>query len=273
MDNCTLWERKNYLMDIDYLLSTSISEYDIRKANISILYSEGVIDKKYYDYLYSADRMIRQVEVGYMIKDNREIEKILSNGIAKYRKMFFEANDLKDNDILSIKNDAIFVLRKKPTITKFGNIEFVNKNNYTSYMKILRKKEIYLNVDHNTGNTLIDIKGISDQNILKHKDYMIQVIVDIAYYIENKDVITAIRYITNLYNQYIARSLPLGFYRNFDEESKFVFKSGIGYYSMDTIYDERFVNILDISCNTNVIRDIYGILLNIYFSKNRGRWN
>lgn len=271
MNKCTLWQNKNYLMDIDYLISTSISEYDIRKANISILYSEGVIDKKYYDYLYSADRMTRQVEVGYMIKDNKEVGDILSNGITKYRKMFFESNGLQDMDILSIKNDAIFIITKRPNITKFGNIEFVNKNNYSTYMKILKKKEVYLNINRNDGTTQIDIKGISDENLIKHQNAMVQVIVDIAYYIEAGDIITAIRYVTGLYNQYIARTLPLEFYRSFDEESKFVSKSGIGYYSMDNIHDKRFVDILDISCNANVIRDIYGILLNIYFSKNRGR--
>lgn len=269
--NNTLWEQKNYLLDIDYLIATTISEYDIRKANISILYSEGVIDKQYYDYLYSADRMTRQVEVGYMIKNNKEVGDILSQGIAKYRKAFFNANNLLDNDILSIKNDAIFVMKKKPQITTFGNIEFVNKNNYSSFIKILRHKEIYFRSDMVNQSMVIDIKGISDENLEKHKDYMLRVIGDIIYFIEVGDIKSGLNYLKDFYNQYISRTLPIEYYRNFDEESKYVITVGTGCYKMDTCLNNKIKEVIDISCNVNVIRDLYGILINIYFSKNKSR--
>lgn len=265
--SCTLWNQKNYLLDIDYLIATAISEYDIRKANISVLYSEGVIDRSYYEYLYSTDRMTRQVEVGYMIRNNKEIGDILNNGIAKYRKMFFEANGLTNNDILSIKNDAIFVMKKTPKILTFGNIEFVNKNDYTSFLKFLRKKEIYFKSDMVNQTIQIDVKGISDENLEKHRDYMMQVISDIIYFIEVGDIKTGIEYLSNFYNQYISLNLPIGYYRNFDEESKFIIKAGIGYYSMDTCFDDKMKSVIDISCNINVIRDLYGILISIYFNR------
>ena len=44
-----LWENINYLAEISYLPNTLIYEYDISKANINVLYSKGVIDKKTYD--------------------------------------------------------------------------------------------------------------------------------------------------------------------------------------------------------------------------------
>lgn len=265
--SCTLWEKKNYLLDIDYLIATTISEYDIRKANISVLYSEGVINKDYYDYLYSADRMTRQVEVGYMIKDNKEVGDILANGIAKYRKLFFEANDISDNDILSIKNDAIFVMRKKPLVTTFGNVEFVNKNTYSSFIKILRNKEIYINSDMINQSMTIDIKGISDENLEKHRDYMMRVIGDIAYFIEVGDIKSGLEYISSFYTQYINRQLPIGFYRSFDDLSNFMVLTGSSCYQLDNCFDNRMAAIVDISCNVNVIRDLYGILISIYFNK------
>lgn len=267
MNKSTLWEKKNYLLDIDYLIATTISEYDIRKANISVLYSEGVIDRSYYEYLYSADRMTRQIEVGYMIKDNKEVGDILSNGITKYRKMFFESNGLLDKDILSIKNDAIFVISKKPKILTFGNIEFVNKNTYTSFIKFLKRKEIYFRSDMVNQTMDIDIKGISDDNLEKHRDYMMKVIGDIIYFIEVGDIKSGIEYITNFYKHYVSLELPIGYYRNFDEESKFIIKAGIGFYAMDTCSDNRMKSVIDISCNINVIRDLYGILINIYFNR------
>lgn len=263
----SLWQKKNYLLDVSYLIAVPIREYDIRKANISVLYSEGAINKEYYDYLYSADRMTRQIEIGYMIRNNKDIQKILTEGIAKYRKLFFESNELTDNDILSIKNDAVFVMKKAPALTTFGNVEFVNKNTYSSFVKI-NKKEVYFKSDMINGIFNIDIKGISDSKLQVHQEYMLTFIADIMYYIETGDIKSGIDYITNFYNLYIQRKLPVDYYRNFDDESKFIIKAGLGVYSMDKC-NTSMINALDISCNLNIIRELYGILSNIYFNTKR----
>ena len=90
-----LWENINYLAEISYLPNTLIYEYDISKANINVLYSKGVIDKKTYDYLYNAERMTRQVYVGKLQRDKAIVD-ILKAGIIEAKKILFEANDIKD---------------------------------------------------------------------------------------------------------------------------------------------------------------------------------
>lgn len=265
--SCLLWEKKNYLLDIEYLIATKISEYDIRKANISVLYSEGAISKEYYKFLYTADRMTRQIEIGYMIRNNPEIQKILTDGIAKYRKLFFESNGIDDTDILSIKNDAVFVMKKTPSITKFGNVEFVNKNTYSSFIKI-NKKEVYFRSNVLTGEMNIDIKGISDLKLQYHQDYMLTVIADVMYYIETGNIKSGIDYIRDFYNAYIQRKINVGYYRNFDDESNFIIKAGVGIYSMEYC-NTSMINALDISCNLRIIQELYGILTNIYFNTKR----
>lgn len=269
MATCTLWNQKNYLLDIEYLVATRISEYDIRKANISILYSEGVITKDYYNYLYSADRMTRQVEVGYMIKNNAEIGNILSKGIEKYRKLFFESNSISDNDILSIKNDAVFIMSKLPNATKFGEVvEFVNKNTYSSYIRLQRKKEVYFGSDIINNTSQIDIKGISDDKLLLHQNYILTVIADVMYYIETGEIKSAIDYLISFYNQYIQRKLPIGYYRNFDDESKYIIHAGTGFYTLDQC-NQSMINVVSIETNLNIIRDLYGIVTSVYFNHKR----
>ena len=130
-----LFDKVNYTADISYLTNVFIYEYDISKANINILYTKNVISKEIYDYLYNAERMTRQVYVGKLCKDV-SISNILKAGIIEAKKMLFEANNIQDRDILSIKNDAVFIINKKLANTEFGLIKFMKKNVYTSFYKI-----------------------------------------------------------------------------------------------------------------------------------------
>ena len=99
-----IYDKVNYTSDISYLANTIIYEYDISKANINVLYSKGAIDKQTYDYLYNANRMIRQVYIGKLQRDDKNIVSILKQGIIEAKKMLFEANNIEDYEVLSIKN-------------------------------------------------------------------------------------------------------------------------------------------------------------------------
>ena len=83
-----LYEKKNYTIDIHFLHSVMIREYDIQKANISILYKYGVIDYNKYIYLYNAPRDVRQYVIGNLQKDN-SITQSLQNGIIESRRLLF----------------------------------------------------------------------------------------------------------------------------------------------------------------------------------------
>ena len=131
-----LYEKTNYLNpNISYLINTFIYEYDISKANITILYQEGVIDEQTYDRLKSVPRMERQVTIGYILKVKKNNE-ILKQGICNARKALFESNGIQDYEVLSIKNDAIYVIGRPLHNTVFGIVEFTLRNIYTSFYSI-----------------------------------------------------------------------------------------------------------------------------------------
>ncbi len=111
-----LYKEKNYTIELPYLFNQYIREYDISKANISILAEKGAITKKIYDQLYNSDRMFRQIYIGKMIKFNDQIQEVLNEGIIEYKQKFFEINRINDNDIVSIKNDAVPV-QKSSTLS------------------------------------------------------------------------------------------------------------------------------------------------------------
>ena len=156
-----LYNEINYTSDISYLNNVFIYEYDISKANINVLYSKGAIDKNTYDYLYAANRDIRQVYIGKLQKENKEIVNILKAGIIEAKKCLFEANNIQDYEVLSIKNDAVFIINRQLQNTQFGLINFKCKNKYTSFYKF-NNLEVYYFYDSFSKNEVIEVKGISE---------------------------------------------------------------------------------------------------------------
>lgn len=265
-----LYDKINYTAGISYLTNNFIYEYDIAKCNINILLTKGVIDKSTYDYLYNSERMVRQVYVGKLISNNPEINDILKSGIIEAKKMLFEANNINDREVLSIKNDAVFIINRQLQFTKFGLIEFVPKRIYTSYYK-LTNMEYYYYYNAITKEEYIDIKGISDKKLRLHEEYFLQLLKDIFYSIQVNGPEISMRMLKDAYMEYITMQLPVGYYRMFNVESNYHFKfisamrTG---YNIENILESQ-KNMLDISHNAHILTEMQKILVSIYFNKNR----
>lgn len=262
-----LYDRVNYTADISYLTNVFIYEYDISKANINILYSKGVINKETYDFLYSAERMQRQVYVGKLCKDVN-VSNILKAGIIEAKKMLFEANNIQDRDVLSIKNDAVFIINRRLPNTKFGMINFIEKNIYTSFYKI-DHLEFYYYYSNFSKEEYIDIKGISDDKIKLHEDHFLQILKDLFFSIQSNGPEISLQMLKDIYNEYVSLSLPVENYRNFDIKSMYhmnIFvNNNTGYYS-DIILESQ-KSMLDITTNLKILLEIQKIIISIYFTK------
>ena len=88
----TLFNKVNYTKNINYIISNFIFEYDIRKANISILKLYGKISEAFYNQLLESKKEYRERTIGCMIRDNPDIGKILAMGIIEAKKDFMEGN-------------------------------------------------------------------------------------------------------------------------------------------------------------------------------------
>lgn len=263
----TLWNHKNYTTILPFIIATNIYEYDIKKANINILLHEGIIDEKEYNRLYNLPRMNRQVEIGYMIRNNPHIDKVLSDGIKEMKRRFFEANNIEDVSIVSIKNDAVFVMNIEPLITKFDNVEFAKKNTYSSFYKLNKNLEVYFRSDRVNGTMTFDVKGINDERLVLHQDYMCAWLAQIMYSIETGDIEYAIREINIFFDDFIQRRLPIEYYRSFDAISEYVVVANGSPYFLPTARECDKANI-NITTNLNIIREMYGICSQLYFTRN-----
>lgn len=257
---------KNYLAPIPYLVNHYIREYDISKANLNIFYYKGIITKEEYDLILTFPKQQREIYFGYMQKDKEKAE-LLSEGLAEFRQRFIEENNIPDYSILSVKSDAIYLIDVIPSITKFDNVEFMLKNTYTSFFNV-NKLEIYYGLDPINNIEHLDIKGINDEKLLLHQDYMIQFLCSIFYSIQTNLVGNTLEIINDFSQKYCNRELPIGFYRELNADSMFRFSRQDGSQFLCDPVGETMIPFINIITNYNVIRELYGIVSTIHFNKN-----
>lgn len=151
----SLYEKTNYLTDLT-LVQNRIVEWDLRAANISALRASGMISSAILDRLSDVDKKTREVRVGQMIRADKSIGKLIKKGIYQAREMLFRSNLIQSQEVVSIKNDAVYLAGRKLKHTKFGFYEFVPKNSYTFFLQF-DKLEFYYDGRENR----LDIKGLN----------------------------------------------------------------------------------------------------------------
>lgn len=262
----SILNKKDYIINTPYIISAFIREYDIRKANINILYRYGVLSKEQYEYYLKADRFTRQRDIGLMQRDHK-VDKILSQGIMKAKQDFFSSNNITEDDILAIKNDAVFIMNKIPSVTKFDNIEFVLKNTYTSFYKIGRLEFFYF-LDTINNIEKLDIKGIGDDKLILHENYFLEFLKVVFASAQTESIKDTLDIIITFYNNYINRELDIGYYRSFDSESVYYVKSDLSDYHTYKAHflEEHNKTDIDINhVNLKIIMELYKYYSSINF--------
>lgn len=236
-----LYQRHNYLnKNISYLVANEIIEYDIKSAGFNIYKKFNLVDDYKIKKLEKMNRAERQMQIGWYKKFDKTLSKKENEKLVEVRKWFFEQNGLTDEDIISIKKDAILTT-KRCLITEWDNINFVEKNVYTSYY-YLNNFEFYYNKD------VIHVKGIKDDKLELHKDYMIDFLHTFFKMQEISKRKKIIEFIKEFSFYYRLKKLDIGYYRELNSQSL--------YRLHDSLYDEPIgiefigdVNKIDIGYN------------------------
>lgn len=257
--NNELYKRTLYTKKVRFIIN-EIYEYDIAKANISILLQNGCITKREYNMFLQMPKFQREVVIGRM-QQNPVYSKIINDGFTMARKQLIETNNLSEDDIVSIKKDAFYVLRRLHTTT-FGNIDFTLRNQFNLYM-YCRGIEIYYGLNELDSNDtgIIDIKGINDDNLQLHMSYL-SFLAYIFKFVLNNNIPMAIQELMMFMNKYDNRELDIEYYREFNAKSMY----NLGKYGISFI-DESYKDILDISNNQLFNRELFSILMDIQYRK------
>lgn len=266
MSNTTqLWANDRYVAPYDWLISKDIREYDISKANISILLDLNIISKKQYEYYKKLPKHKREVYIGLYLRDNPSASKSLSYGFKEARRIFMQSNQINDQDVLYIDKDSITVINKLIKYTKISDhVEFVNKVSYTSFYRLFGIDFLYYN------NNIIEyyrLKYSNDEMMrMLHSNGILDMILSFAYTAQNdtNNLQQTISLVRNCYNMYISRRMDINFYREFNQASlfKLIDNGGVYTYYSNQLRDDCDRSMIDISYNASIIRQFFKYYVN-----------
>lgn len=206
-----LYEYTNYTNDyFDHLYNVEIMEYDMRNAGLSLCKLYKLLPESTIQRLERMDKLSRTIQLGIMQREDADFRKAHSQAFIDGRKLFFEANGLEEANVLSIKKDAIFTMKRCQHV-EFNELVFVNKNRYTSFYKFGQYEYYYFAEG-------LDVKGISDDRLHLHADYMLSALHEFMYLMENVKIEKIIRYIKEFTYLYKTMQLSVGFYRELNSE-------------------------------------------------------
>ena len=236
-----LWKNDTFInQNIIYLFNKEIFEYDMRDAGFSLTREFKLLPQDKIKKLNKLGKPTRKIRLGLCQRDDDVFKENLKTAFKNARKMFFEENNLEDSDIISIKKDAIFTC-KRCDHQKFGEyIDFREKNQYSSYIRLGKKLEFYYSYDK------LDVKGIGDDEIKLHTDYMLDFMRLYFKKMETDEPKNVIGFTKRFIDRYKSFQLPVGYYRQFDTKSNFV---AIDDDTLYMEYPEDWKENLDISFN------------------------
>lgn len=267
-----LWEKFHYIKnDTPFIIDTQLYEYDISKANISVLRDRNMISEQDYQYYLNCDKMEREIAVGKLQGTDPKLSTAIKEGIANARRIFLESNDIPDSRILAIRNDAITIIGMKANNLQITDrVVFRQSGYYTSYYKIGFIEYLYL-FDIITQTEKMDVKGLGDEGILLHKNFMLEFLSELFYSAQIEGIAASISLLQMFYHNYIHGLLDIGYYRELNSRSMYKLKASDKTYALNSIYQYDLTNFdkpyLDISFNESILRSLNSIYAYIYFGR------
>lgn len=243
---------------IELEVNSSIIEYDIKSADVSICTEYNLLPSKTIEKIRSMDKKARNIYIGKIRREDRKLNKQMEEIFNVVVDEFMLSNKLdKEKDVISIKKDAVFVLNKPIKFNTIGsNIHFINKNEYHAYL-YLRPYEFYFKKDD-----VIDVKGINDDLLKKHKDgvlYILNEFIDCAES-SNYNIRELNLFVKELVQLYKERKLPIDVYREFNNTSMYKSNMNGSEIYLD-IVDDDMINDIDILYNyINIILPLWKVI-------------
>lgn len=200
--------------NIEYLFGEEIIEYDISDAGFSLIKEYSLLtDRKIRELEGLGKGIERHVAIGKLRGENKGFSEALSQKFSEVREKFIIGNGLTDDQIISVKNDAIYTIGRCKK-TSAGVVKFRSKNKYSSYVRLssINNLEIYFSDEG------IDIKGMGDSAVNRHRIYLVEFLEKIIGMIERHDE-NVKRFIIKFADEYKTQKLDMEFYLEFNNRS------------------------------------------------------
>ena len=250
-----IWKHDLYNnQNIPFLFNKDIYEYDMKDAGFSLIREFEQLPKyKIKELEKVTDKHERKVRIGKIERSDERFKKLHSESFSLARKLFIDANNLDEANIIAIKKDAIITSCYCAKQKVGSYINFREKQNYTSYIRLDKRLEFYYNPYK------LDVKGMSDENLEKHREYVLKFLNLFFRQMETESETEVLDFLRQFIDKYKRKELEVGYYRSFDHRSSFQLLSGESEF---TEYWEDEKNDLDIMYNfNNILLKLVKILL------------
>ena len=184
-------------------IKRSIYEYDIYKANISCLLEMGEINQEQYDMLKDIPKDERAKFVAAFEKLEADTSKGYHIFVEKSLEKFKKLNNIKEENIIEIAFDAIWIDKEVNNLEVTENIRFTCKRKASSMLEI-GKVKFYFNSNDNT---------FFQRGLGKKESPWFEIIKEYMRLSEIKDIENLNKFITNLKEKYIDKKLDKEFYQ------------------------------------------------------------
>lgn len=268
-----LYSKTNYIIDIPLILNANIIEYDISKANITMLLSYGLISYDEYIRYCNMDKQMREISIGrrmqedngILTEEGRKFIECIKNGIILSKKMLFEANNIKHESVVRIANDAVYINGAPLQYTEFDinnngvKVSFKNKNIFNIIIN-LGNVTVFIYDNPMTDKFNVDVKGINDKLLFKHELFL-SFICNMVSNVQRSGKEAALMVFNEFYEQYINKQLPLEYYREFNNTSGYRLNGNCTI--LLDIVNESHRDLINIDYNLLVLRKIYSMIMDI----------
>lgn len=222
------WKKVKYQTK-QTLIVNKIFEYDIRSANTSALRNRNLMKPSTLDELEQLPKHDREVRIGKMIVKDKSLKDVIASEIRLARMFLFRENDIHDDEVIGIKNDAVYVVGRRLKHLQFGHMRFVEKHAFAAYLW-MENLEIY----YDRKNRTVDIKGIKDSVLADpdHQNGMLTFLAQVMEYLsmDRRDALR--KYLIEFSNDYKSKKLPICFYKEMNGFNIYRIDHGDSYYTI-----------------------------------------
>lgn len=195
-----LWFNPN----IQYTFNQNIVEYDMNAMSVSISETYGLLDPETIKILKLLPKEERTVRIGLLQRDDKEFSNKLLSCELEIRNKFLEANNLDENNVLSLHNDACIFMSRKKIISNIDGVKFKHSNTWSSYI-------YYKGIEMFYADGAIDYKNIPREMLNRHTLGFNKFFCKVFDKMENYDP-SILRYLSTFQTKYLQDKLPPYYY-------------------------------------------------------------
>ena len=204
------------------LLVGQLYELDMTEAGMTVIALDRLLPDGDIAWLRSLPKADRSPAVGRISRDRPDLRLSakVTEGIKRRMEEILQVNAVQPDNIVSVKRDAVILCNVQPSTLRLKDgTQFKVKGSFSCFAKF-GQVEFYAVPSRG----LWDIRGIAKEKRGLHEAGCVRIILDMLRMIERGQRGDAAATLAQFRRDYLARRLPIAFYREFNADSAYALR-------------------------------------------------